>query len=92
MARVNILSAILDFILMFLFHYHRIAWPWKHKFCFQNEQYISYATQVMIIYRLFDNGGFGANLLPVLISCRMATKDIHILLLFLKILVYDTVL
>ena len=37
---------------MFLFHCHCIAWPWKHKFWIQNEQYISYATQVMIIYRL----------------------------------------
>ena len=92
MARVNILSAILDSILMFSFHHRCIAWLWKHKFCFQNEQYISYATQVMIIYRLFGNGGFGANLFPVLIGCRMATKDIHILLLFLKILVYDTIL
>ena len=46
----------------------------------------------MIFFRLFGNGGFGANLLPVLIGCRLATKDIHILLLFLKILVYDTIL
>ena len=58
MGRINILSAILDFILMFSFHYHCLAWPWKHKFRVQNEQYISYATQVMIIYRLFGNGGF----------------------------------
>ena len=46
----------------------------------------------MIIFNKFGNGGFGANLLPVLIGCRMATKDIHILLIFLKILIYDTIL
>ena len=48
--------------------------------------------KVMIIYRVFGNGGFGANLLQVLIGCRMATKDIHVLLIFLKIMVYDTIL
>ena len=46
----------------------------------------------MIIYNYFGNGGFGANLLPVLIVSRMTTEYFQMLLICLNILIYDTIM